>query len=242
MTVDTVESATPGTREPAAGGPVVRAEEVTREYRVGGATVRAVDRVSMEVHRGEFLAVTGPSGSGKSTLLHLLGGVDTPTGGRVLLDGRDLGEMGEREREKLRLRRVGLVFQRFYLLPALTARENVELPMAEAGRSRGERRERAVELLTRVGLGDRTEHRPPQLSGGQRQRVAVARALANRPALLLADEPTGELDRETSRDILELFLDLTRSEETTLVVGTHDAELAEGAGRRLRLVDGRLAT
>jgi len=209
--------------------PVVRAEEVTREYRVGGATVRAVDRVSMEVRRGEFLAITGPSGSGKSTLLHLLGGVDTPTAGRVLL-------------EKLRLRRVGLVFQRFYLLPALTARENVELPMAEAGVDRSERHRRADELLSRVGLGDRTEHRPPQLSGGQRQRVAVARALANRPALLLADEPTGELDRDTSREILGLFLDLVREEETTLVVGTHDVELAEGAERRLRLVDGRLAT
>lgn len=238
-TVETVES---GTRESEGGRPVVRADAVTREYRVGSATVRAVDRVSMEVRRGEFLAVTGPSGSGKSTLLHLLGGVDTPTGGRVLLDGRDLGRMSEREREKMRLHRVGLVFQRFYLLPALTARENVELPMAEAGSDRAERRERAGELLARVGLGDRTDHRPPQLSGGQRQRVAIARALSNRPALLLADEPTGELDRETSRDILELFLDLTRSEETTLVVGTHDAELAEGARRRLRLVDGRLAT
>jgi len=221
-------------------GPVVRAEAVTREYRVGGATVRAVDRVSLAVSRGEFLALTGPSGSGKSTLLHLLGGVDTPTEGRVLLDGRDLGELGEREREKLRLRRVGLVFQRFYLLPALTARENVELPMAESGVGRAERGRRAGELLSRVGLGDRTEHRPPQLSGGQRQRVAIARALANRPALLLADEPTGELDRDTSREILGLFLDLVRDGETTLVVGTHDEELADGAGRRVRLVDGRL--
>lgn len=238
-TAETVES---GARESEGDRPVVRADEVSREYRVGSATVRAVDRVSMEVRRGEFVAVTGPSGSGKSTLLHLLGGVDTPTGGRVLLDGRDLGRMGEREREKMRLRRVGLVFQRFYLLPALTARENVELPMAEAGSDRAERRERAGELLARVGLGDRTDHRPSQLSGGQRQRVAIARALSNRPALLLADEPTGELDRETSLEIRELFRDLTRSDETTLVVGTHDAELAEGAGRRLRLVDGRLAT
>jgi len=240
--VDAAETTDAVTDESRDVGPVVRADRVSREYRVGSATVRAVDRVSMEVRRGEFLAVTGPSGSGKSTLLHLLGGVDTPTEGRVLLGGRDLGRMNERQREKLRLRRVGLVFQRFYLLPALTARENVELPMAEAGSDRKERHERAGELLARVGLGDRTEHRPPQLSGGQRQRVAIARALANRPALLLADEPTGELDRDTSRDILELFLDLTRSGETTLVVGTHDAELAEGAGRGLRLVDGRLAT
>ena len=240
--MDAAETTDAGTDESRDAGPVVRADRVSREYRVGSATVRAVDRVSMEVRRGEFLAVTGPSGSGKSTLLHLLGGVDTPTEGRVLLGGRDLGRMNERQREKLRLRRVGLVFQRFYLLPALTARENVELPMAEAGSDRDERHERAGELLARVGLGDRTEHRPPQLSGGQRQRVAIARALANRPALLLADEPTGELDRDTSRDILELFLDLTRSGETTLVVGTHDAELADGAGRRLRLVDGRLAT
>ncbi len=226
---------------PAAPEPVVRAEEVTREFRVGEATVRAVDRVSLEVRRGEFLAVTGPSGSGKSTLLHLLGGVDTPTAGRVLLEGRDLGELSEREREKVRLRRVGLVFQRFHLLPALTARENVELPMAEAGVGRPERRERARTLLARVGLGDRARHRPPQLSGGQRQRVAIARALANRPALLLADEPTGELDRDTSHEILGLFLDLVREEGTTLVVGTHDTELAGGAGRRVRLVDGRVA-
>lgn len=224
----------------AAPGPVVRVEQVTREYRVGGSTVRAVDRVSLEVRRGEFLAVTGPSGSGKSTLLHLLGGVDTPTGGRVLLEGRDLGELTEREREKVRLRRVGLVFQRFYLLPALDARENVELPMAEAGVGRPERRERAEALLARVGLGDRAGHRPPQLSGGQRQRVAIARALANRPALLLADEPTGELDRDTSHEILDLFLDLVREEGTTLVVGTHDTELAGGAGRRVQLVDGRV--
>lgn len=223
----------------AAPEPVVRAEDVTREYRVGGSTVRAVDRVSIQVRRGEFLAVTGPSGSGKSTLLHLLGGVDAPTEGRVLLEGRDLGELTEREREKLRLRRVGLVFQRFYLLPALDARENVELPMAEAGFGRRERRERADVLLARVGLGDRAGHRPPQLSGGQRQRVAIARALANRPALLLADEPTGELDRDTSHEILGLFLDLVREEGTTLVVGTHDTELAERAGRRVRLVDGR---
>lgn len=220
--------------------PVVRAERVTREYRVGGEVVRAVDRVTLDVHRGEFLAVTGPSGSGKSTLLHLLGGVDTPTSGRILLGDRDVGRLGERERERLRLRRVGLVFQRFYLLPALTARENVELPMAEAGRGRDERRRRAEELLARVGLGDRVEHRPPQLSGGQRQRVAVARALANEPALVLADEPTGELDRDTSRGILTLFRELVRERETTLVVGTHDEELAGGADRRVRLVDGRL--
>lgn len=220
--------------------PAVRAEEVTREYAVGDATVRAVDRVSLEVRPGEFLAVTGPSGSGKSTLLHLLSAVDTPTSGRVLLDGRDVGEIAEREREEIRLRRVGLVFQRFYLLPALTARENVELPMAEAGRGRRERRERADALLARVGLADRASHRPPQLSGGQRQRVAIARALANAPAVLLADEPTGELDRDTSRGILDLFREVSDAGSAAVVVATHDLELAEGAGRRARLRDGRL--
>lgn len=219
--------------------PVASAESVERSYRSGSRTVHALRDVSLTIEPGTFLAVTGPSGSGKSTLLHLLGAVDTPTRGRILLAGHDPAELDEAGRARLRLRHVGLVFQRFFLLPMLTASENVELPMAEAGAGRRERRERAAALLERVGLADRLDHRPSELSGGQRQRVAVARALANEPALVLADEPTGELDRETGRGILELFRELNEA-GTSLVVATHDLELAEGARSRVELVDGRL--
>jgi putative ABC transport system ATP-binding protein len=218
---------------------VVSAEGVHRSYRLEGVDVHAVRGVDLTVEAGDFLAVTGPSGSGKSTLLHLLGAVDTPTRGVVRLDGVDVSSLSDRERTRLRLTRVGLVFQRFHLLPMLDARENVELPLAEAGVSRADRRERAEELLVRMGLGDRLGHRPGELSGGQRQRVAVARALANRPPLLLADEPTGELDRETGAGIIELFGDLS-AEGTAVVVATHDVELADRARRRVELVDGTL--
>jgi len=224
---------------PEAERPVVVAEALGRSYRLEGALIEAVRDVSLAVRRSEFLAVTGPSGSGKSTLLHLLGAVDTPTSGRVLLGGTDPATLSERKRARFRLLHVGLVFQRFHLLPMLDARENVELPMSEAGVPRGERRERAGALLERVGLADRLRHRPAELSGGQRQRVAIARALANRPDLVLADEPTGELDRATSRDILTLFRELSAGGQT-LVVATHDLELAGGAGRRLELRDGAL--
>jgi putative ABC transport system ATP-binding protein len=218
----------------------VEAVDVHREYRMRGGVVHAVRGVTLAVDAGDFLAVTGPSGSGKSTLLHLLGAVDTPTRGSVRLDGVDVAGLSERERARLRLTGVGLVFQRFHLLPMLTAWENVELPMAEAGAGRDERRARARDLLERMGLGDRLDHRPGELSGGQRQRVAVARAVANRPSLLLADEPTGELDRETGRGILELFGRLSEG-GTAVVVATHDRDLAAGARRRVELVDGRLA-
>ena len=229
-----------GRRRRGDGGPVVEAVDVHREYRMRGGVVHAVRGVTLAVDAGDFLAVTGPSGSGKSTLLHLLGAVDTPTRGSVRLEGVDVAGLSERERSRLRLHGVGLVFQRFHLLPMLTARENVELPMAEAGAGREERRARARELLERMGLGDRQDHRPGELSGGQRQRVAVARAVANRPPLLLADEPTGELDRETGRGILELF---GRPSEggTAVVAATHDRDLSAGARRRVELVDGRLA-
>ncbi len=193
----------------------------------------------MTVDQGDFLAVTGPSGSGKSTLLHLLGGLDLATSGTVRFLGRNMARLSVEERARLRLRRVGLVFQRFHLLPMLTARENVELPLAAAGTGRRSRRERATILLERVGLGDRLRHRPGELSGGQQQRVAIARALANRPALLLADEPTGELDRSTSAQILELFQALN-DDGATVVVATHDPSLAAGAGRRVQVVDGAI--
>ncbi|MCG8466796.1 MAG: ABC transporter ATP-binding protein [Gemmatimonadetes bacterium] len=220
-------------------GVIVVATDVTRDYRMSGSIVRALRGVSLSIPEGDFLAITGPSGSGKSTLLHLLGGVDVPTAGNVRFLDRDLGSMSVEARASLRLREVGLVFQRFHLLPMLTALENVELPLAAVGLGPGERRARAEERLVRVDLGDRLDHRPGELSGGQRQRVAIARALANDPAIVLADEPTGELDRSTSRSVLDLFRRLN-DDGTTIVVATHDLELAEGARRRLEVVDGRV--
>jgi len=228
-----------GTGPGNSGRLLVEARDVRREYRLKGDRIEAVRGISLEVRGGDFLAIVGPSGSGKSTLLHLLGAVDSPTSGTVFLDGTDVTAMRDPERARFRLEHVGLVFQRFHLLPMLTAAENVELPMAEAGLGRKEREQRAKDLLVRVGLGDRLRHRPGEISGGQRQRVAVARALANRPALLLADEPTGELDRTTSAGMLELFTSLNE-EGTAIVVATHDLQLAAGAHRQLTLVDGKI--
>ena len=220
------------------GSTIVVARKVTRDYRQGQTRVRALRGADLVVEKGDFLAVTGPSGSGKSTLLHLLGGVDVATSGEVHFLGRDLARLSVEARAALRLREVGLVFQRFHLLPMLTAIENVELPLAAARVGRRERRARAAAVLERVGLGDRLRHRPSELSGGQCQRVAIARALANEPALVLADEPTGELDRATSRRVLALFQELNAA-GTTLVVATHDLDLAAGAHRRIEVVDGR---
>lgn len=219
--------------------PVVQAVDVERTYRMQGVPIHALRGVSLDVGEGDFVALVGPSGSGKSTLLHVLGGVDVPDAGTVVADGTDLSTLGDRELTRHRLEHVGLVFQRFHLLPMLTATENVEIPLAEIGLSRADRRQRARDLLDRVGLGDRLKHRPGELSGGQRQRVAIARALANRPSLLLADEPTGELDGETSRGILELFESLAVS-GTAIVVATHDLKLAAAAGRQMKMVDGRI--
>jgi putative ABC transport system ATP-binding protein len=221
---------------------VLDAEQVERTYghaERGGRGVTAVRGVSLTVHAGEYVALVGPSGCGKSTMLNLLGAIDVPTSGRVLLDGIDVRTLGDREATRLRLERVGFVFQRFYLMPTLTAAENVELPMAEAGGSRRERAARARELLGYVGLGDRAEHRPAQLSGGEQQRVAIARALANRPALMLADEPTGELDAATGDDIIALFERLN-ADGTTIVVVTHDERLASAARRVVHMKDGRI--
>ncbi|MEO7522329.1 MAG: ABC transporter ATP-binding protein [Gemmatimonas sp.] len=204
---------------------------------MGESTVTAVRGVSFHVPRGQFAAITGPSGCGKSTLLHLLGAVDVPTSGRVTIDGRDTSALSDREATDFRLRHVGFVFQRFYLMPTLSAAENVQLPMAEAGVRFAVRRARARELLGYVGLGDRTGHRPTQLSGGEQQRVAIARALANSPALLLADEPTGELDADTGAGLLDLFSRLNR-DGTTLVFVTHDPLVARAASRVISLRDG----
>ena len=215
------------------------ARDLRKDYAMGGEQVHALKGVSLVVARGEYIAIAGPSGCGKSTLLHLLGGIDTPSAGWVELEGLRLGSLRERDLTRLRLTRVGFVFQRFHLLPVLSARENVELPMAEAGIPTRERRLRATELLEYVGLGHRGDHRATQLSGGEMQRVAIARALANRPALILADEPTGELDAATGQEVLDLFRRLN-ADGTTLVVVTHDATLAAEAGRVVRMLDGAI--
>lgn len=219
--------------------PMLSAIDVSRDYPLRRDAVRAVRGVSLDVARGEYVAIVGPSGCGKSTLLNLLGAIDRPTGGRILLDGRDVTTLGDREATDLRLRHIGLVFQRFYLMPMLTAAENIELPMAEAGAAKGPRRTRVKELLDYVGLGGRAGHRPAELSGGEQQRVAIARALANAPSLLLADEPTGELDAKTGHEIIDLFARLNADGMTILVV-THDTALASAARRTVHMLDGRV--
>jgi putative ABC transport system ATP-binding protein len=217
--------------------PLVQAVDVRRDYPMGAETVHAVRGVSLEIGATEYVAIVGPSGCGKSTLLNLLGAIDRPTAGAVAIRGRRVDTMSDREATRFRLLHIGFVFQRFYLMPTLTARENVELPMAEAGVPKAERRRRALELLAYVGLDRRERHRPPQLSGGEQQRVAIARSLANRPALLLADEPTGELDARTGAEVIALFGRVNR-DGTTIVVVTHDEELAREAGRVVHMRDG----
>jgi len=203
--------------------------------------VTALRDVSITVDQGEYVAITGPSGCGKSTLLHLLGCVDRPTSGSLVFEGRDAAALSESERSRIRLTRIGFIFQRFFLLPMLDAWENVELPQAEIGVPPRERGTRTRELLEYVGLGDRARHRPSQLSGGEMQRVAIARALANRPALLLADEPTGELDEDTGEQIADLF-DRLNADGTALVVVTHNALLARRAKRHLTMKRGTVVT
>ncbi len=218
---------------------VVAAKELAKTYSINSRPVSALRGVSLDIDQGEYVAITGPSGSGKSTLLQLLGGLDQPTSGSLELLGTAVEQLSDSELTTLRLTKVGFIFQRFHLMPVLTARENVELPMAEAGASRSARSARARELLAYVGLADRIDHRATQLSGGEMQRVAIARALANRPALILADEPTGELDAVTGDQILGLF-DQLHQDGVTVVVVTHDERLAGRAARRVSLLDGRV--
>ena len=219
--------------------PIVEARHVSRVFPMSAAPVTALNDVSLRVDRGEYIGVVGPSGCGKSTLLHVLGCVDVATSGQVLFQDREVGSLTDAERSRLRLREIGFVFQRFFLLPMLTAWENVELPQAEAGAGRAERRTRTAELLEYVGLAARAGHRPSELSGGEMQRVAIARALANRPGLLLADEPTGELDQTTGEQIVQL-LDRLHADGTAVVVVTHDPAVAARAHRLLRMRDGRI--
>ena len=218
---------------------IVEATNVSRVFAMPAGPVIAVRDVTVRIQPGDHVAVQGPSGCGKSTLLHMLGCVDTPSSGSLLFDGRDVGALTDNQRSLLRLRHIGFVFQRFFLLPMLTARENVELPQAEAGASKTERRWRTDQLFAYVGLTTRADHRPAELSGGEMQRVAIARALANRPRLVLADEPTGELDQVTGQQIAAL-LDRVNADGTALVIVTHDSALADRARRTLRMRDGRI--
>jgi putative ABC transport system ATP-binding protein len=219
--------------------PIVETRHVTREFPMAAAPVTALNDVSLSIGPGDYVAVVGPSGCGKSTLLHILGCVDVPTSGEMLFQDRDVSSLSDADRSRLRLREIGFVFQRFFLLPMLTAWENVELPQAEAGAGRAERRRRTAELLEYVGLTKRADHRPAQLSGGELQRVAIARALANRPRLLLADEPTGELDQRTGDQVIAL-IDSLHADGTAVVVVTHDPAVAARADRLLKMRDGQI--
>jgi putative ABC transport system ATP-binding protein len=218
---------------------LIEANALLKLYRMGDETVHALDGVSFTIPRGDYCAIVGPSGSGKSTLMNILGGLDTPTDGRITIAGNDIGAMSDDDLAVFRNQTIGFVFQSFNLLPRLTALENVELPMIYGGVLPKERKERAAELLQRVGLGERMGHRPTQLSGGQQQRVAIARALAGKPALLLADEPTGALDTHTGIEILALFSQLNQ-EGATVVLVTHDHDVARATKRTIEMRDGKI--
>jgi len=219
--------------------PIVALRDVRRDYALGAERVHALQGVTLDVERGDYVAIVGPSGCGKSTLLNMIGVIDQPTSGTVEIGGQRVDAMSDREATSFRLHNIGFVFQRFYLMPILSALENVALPMAEAKVRRKEREQKAAELLAYVGLANREGHRPSQLSGGEQQRVAIARALANGPVLLLADEPTGELDASTGAQIISQFQRLNL-DGTTIVVVTHDEDLAGAARRKIHMRDGRV--
>ncbi len=224
-----------------AAEPVIRTQGLTKDYELGSETVRALRGVDLVIQRNEYIAIMGPSGSGKSTLMNLIGCLDTPSAGEYWLDGTAVSKLSDNDLARIRNRRIGFVFQTFNLLPRATALHNVELPLVYGGVPSKERRQRAERMLERVGLGDRMHHRPSELSGGQRQRVAIARALVNEPSLLLADEPTGNLDSQTSAEIMAVFDEL-HGEGQTIMVVTHEHDIALHAHRSVTLRDGLIET
>ncbi len=221
---------------------VIRTVALTRDYPMGGEIVRALRGVDLEIRRNEFVAIMGPSGSGKSTLMNLIGCLDTPTAGQYWLAGLEVSRMSDDELARVRNREIGFVFQTFNLLPRASSLHNVELPLIYAGLKARERREKAERALAAVGLADRMEHKPAELSGGQRQRVAIARALVTEPSIILADEPTGNLDSTTSEEIMRVFEDLHRTRGQTIVMVTHEADIAHHAERVVTLHDGRISS
>jgi len=222
--------------------PLYRLRGVERRYLKGANEVSALRGVDLDIAPGEFLCIEGPSGSGKSTLLQLLGALDTPTAGTITMEGSDLARAGDSVLTAIRAKRIGFVFQQFNLIPTLSAAENVALAMAPHHASRAEREQRATALLTRVGLGHRLEHLPSRLSGGEQQRVAIARALANEPEVIVADEPTGNLDSESAGEVLSLLTELRDRDRVTVVIATHDPEVAQHASRHIRLRDGHITS
>ncbi|MDA0940370.1 MAG: ABC transporter ATP-binding protein [Bacteroidetes bacterium] len=223
----------------AGGQPLIQARDLRKTYHVGDQVVHALDGLDLDIQANEYVALMGPSGSGKSTLMNMLGCLDSPTSGSYILNGQDVSRLEDDALADIRNREIGFVFQTFNLLPRYTALENVALPMVYAGIAKAERQERAREVLQQVGLGDRMDHRPNELSGGQRQRVAVGRALVMRPSIILADEPTGNLDTATSEEVMELFGDIQKAGNTVILV-THEEDIAAYAHRTVRLRDGRV--
>lgn len=225
---------------------IIHLKDVYKTYLLGrksgtnGTKVEALKKVNLSIGAGDFIAIQGPSGSGKSTLLNLIGGIDTPTKGTVRIGGKDISKLSDRELTKVRLNKIGFIFQLFYLIPTLTAEENIELPMKEAKISREARKARTRHLLKLVGLVNRAKHYPNQLSGGEQQRIAIARAMANEPSILLADEPTGEIDRPTSEKIMKILKDLNKTRKLTVILVTHDPNIAKRANKTIVMEDGRI--
>lgn len=220
---------------------VIQTSDISKIYQMGSETIRALKSVTIDISQGEYVAFMGPSGSGKSTLMNMIGCLDTPSGGSYILNGQDVSDMTENELAEVRNKEIGFVFQTFNLLPRASSLENVALPLIYAGYSKSERKEKAQAALEDVGLGDRSYHKPNELSGGQRQRVAIARALVNDPSIILADEPTGNLDSKTSYDIMDLFIEL-HDKGNTIIMVTHEDDIAEYSHRIVRLRDGLIET
>jgi len=220
---------------------VLRLENVCKSYKLGKTTVNALNGINLTVKKGEFISIMGPSGSGKTTLLNLIGALDSPTSGTIYINGKDTSKMSDRALTRLRRHEIGFIFQFYNLIPVLTAYENVELPLLAAGIKKKERKKRVLELLERVGLKDRMKHKPEELSGGEQQRVTIARALANRPSLILADELTGDLDSKTGDEIMSYLADLNRSEQQTFIIVTHDFDVARKTEKTYRIQDGVIA-